>query len=203
MKLERTGAVVGASLCRPRRPRPLEARGSEEESCLGGPDVRAGSAVGVAGRSSRLDRAAYGRTGTGPGTWYGLGGERAKNQSKWLLEVEVEGLSVGLDCVAAVCAAGSRLGAVRVSSRRLHSGVDDGSRRRRTRVSEQDCGQCVEVGILVSYLGRTNKRHGRTGRWKFGGGGEGVVGRPEDARMRVCRDAGTRRSCWRWRRQGG
>lgn len=82
-----------------------------------------------------------------------------------------EGLPGGLDCVA-VCAAGSRTGAVRCGAclwqaSPLCSGVDDGSGRKRTRVSEQDFGQFVKVGVLESCL-RTNKRHGRTGRWRSG-----------------------------------
>lgn len=96
----------------------------------------------------------------------------------------------GLDCVT-VCAAGSRTGAVRcgavravrVFGRCLHSGVDDGSGRKRTRVSEHEFGQFVEVGVLESYL-RTNKRHGRTGRGRLG-----VVAVPECARMREGRNA--------------
>lgn len=56
-----------------------------------------------------------------------------------------------------------RCGAVRVFGRCLHSGVDDSSGRKRTRVSGQDFGQVVEVGVLESYL-RTGKRHGRTNR---------------------------------------
>lgn len=100
------------------------------------------------------------------------------------------GLPGGLDCVT-VCAAGSRTGAVRcgavravrVFGRCLHSGVDDGSGRKRTRVSEHEFGQFVEVGVLESYL-RTNKRHGRTGRWRLG-----VVAVPEYARTREGRNA--------------
>lgn len=113
------------------------------------------------------------------------------NQSKWLLEVEIEGLSVDWT-VSLLCARAAHvLGAVRVSGGLLHSGVDDGSRRKRTRVSEQDCGQCVvEVGILVSYLGKTNKRHGRTGWLRIRGGGVVCrqVGRCKDASVQGRRD---------------
>lgn len=86
-------------------------------------------------------------------------------------------------CGAVRCGAVRGVGAVRVFGRCLHSGVDDGSGRKRTRVSEEEFGQFVEVGVLESYL-RTNKRHGRTGRWRLG-----VVARPEHARMREGRNA--------------
>lgn len=108
-----------------------------------------------------------------------------------------EGLPGGLDCVA-VCAAGSRTGAVRCVSL---AGVSTLLRRRRWQRPKKNKGlgagfRTVREGRYPRVLSEDKQTAWPNGQVEIRG-----VARPEYTRIRACRDTvETRRRCWRRRR---